>query len=126
MPIGARLTRKHINFAIFRCLLLLIAKLEEMTRMSYRNGWRLLKATPVADTRSDQMTGDSAEQLKSRGSAANTNCALRTSRRTVHKAKEWKMIDHAPKIKMMKEHGPYLRLDEEAERKLLGEFPAAL
>ena len=29
------------------------------------------------------------------------------------------MIGHAPKIKMMKEHGRHLRLDEEAERKLL-------
>jgi integrase len=38
----------------------------------------------------------------------------------LHKAEEWKMIDHAPKLKMMKEHGRHLRLDEEAERKLLG------
>ena len=30
------------------------------------------------------------------------------------------MIGHAPKIKMMKEHGRHLRLDDEAERKLLG------
>ena len=29
------------------------------------------------------------------------------------------MIGHAPKIKMMKEHGRHLRLDDEAERKLL-------
>jgi integrase len=91
-----------------------------MTRKSYRNGWRLLKATPVADTRVDQITGDCAEQLKFPGSAANTNWALRTLRRMLHKAEEWKMIDHAPKIKMMKEHGRHLRLDEEAERKLLG------
>src|SRR5215831_17151872 len=27
------------------------ARLEEMTRKSYRNGWRLLKATPVAEMR---------------------------------------------------------------------------
>jgi hypothetical protein len=29
-----------------------------------------------------------------------------------------KVIGHAPKIKMMKEHGRHLRLDDEAERKL--------
>ena len=29
------------------------------------------------------------------------------------------MIGHAPKIKMMKEHGRHLRLDDEAEKKLL-------
>jgi len=95
------------------------ARLEEMTRKSYRNGWRLLKATPVAEMRVNQITGDCAEQLKFPGSAANANCAFRTLRRMLHKAEEWKMIGHAPKIKMMKEHGRHLRLDDEAERKLL-------
>ena len=37
----------------------------------------------------------------------------------LHKAEEWKVIGHAPKIKMMKEHGRHLRLDDEAERKLM-------
>jgi len=36
----------------------------------------------------------------------------------LHKAEEWKVIGHAPKIKMMKEHGRHLRLDDEAEREL--------
>jgi len=94
-------------------------RLEEKTKKFYRNGWRLLKATPVAGLRVDQITGDFAEQLKFPGSAANANCALRTLRRVLHKAEEWKMIGHAPKIKMMKEHGRHLRLDDEAERKLI-------
>ncbi len=94
-------------------------RLEEMTRKFYRNGWRLLKATAVPELRVDQITNDGAEQLKFPGSAANANCALRTLRRMLHKAEEWKMIEHAPKIKMMKEHGRHLRLDDEAERKLL-------
>src|SRR4029077_13661846 len=95
------------------------ARLEEMTRKFYRNGWRLLKATPVVEVRVNQITSDCAEQLKFLGSAANANCALRTLRRMLHKAEEWKVIGHAPKIKMMKEHGRHLRLDDEAERKLL-------
>ena len=95
------------------------ARLEEMTRKFYRNGWRLLKATPVVEVKVNQITGDCAEQLNFPGSAANANCALRTLRRMLHKAEEWKMIGHAPKIKMMKEHGRHLRLDDEAERKLL-------
>jgi integrase len=69
--------------------------------------------------RLDQINGDYADQLKFPGSAANANCALRTLRRMLHKAEEWKMIDHSPKIRMMKEHGRHLRLDDEAERKLL-------
>src|SRR5439155_8492463 len=94
-------------------------RLEEMTKKFYRNGWRLLKTTPVAEMRVDQITGDSAEQLKFPGSAANANCALRTLRRMLHKAEEWNLIGYAPKIKMMKEHGRHLRLDDEAERRLL-------
>src|SRR5262249_24955843 len=90
-----------------------------MTRKFYRNGWRLLKATHVVAVRVNQITSDCAEQLKFPGSAANANCALRTLRRMLHKAEEWKMIGHAPKIKMMKEHGRHLRLDDEAERRLI-------
>src|SRR5215472_11410250 len=63
--------------------------------------------------------GNFAERLTFPGSAANANCALRTLRRMLHKAEEWKVIAHAPKIKMMKEHGRHLRLDDEAERKLI-------
>ena len=95
------------------------SRLEEKTRKFYRNGWRLLKATSVAVLRANQVTGDCAEQLKFPGSAANANCALRTLRRMLHKAEEWKVIGRAPKIKMMKEHGRHLRLDDEAERNLM-------
>jgi integrase len=95
------------------------SRLEEKTRKFYRNGWRLLRSTSVAILRVDQITGDCAEQLKFPGSTANANCALRTLRRMLHKAEEWKMIGHAPKMKMMKEHGRHLRLDDEAERKLM-------
>jgi len=84
------------------------ARLEEKTRKFYRNGWRLLKSTSVAMLRVDQITGDCAEQLKFPGSSANANCALRTLRRMLDKAEEWKVISHAPKIKMMRRAG-YLR-----------------
>ena len=95
------------------------SRLEEKTKKFYRNGWRLLKATSVAVVRINQITGDCAEQLTFPASAANGNCALRTLRRMLHKAEEWKVISHAPKIKMMKEHGRHLRLDDEAEKKLI-------
>jgi len=94
-------------------------RLEEKTRKFYRNGWRLLKTTAISEMRIDQVTGDCAEQLQFPGSAANANCALRTLRRMLHKAEEWKMIPRPPKIKMMKEHGRRIRLDDEAERKLI-------
>lgn len=95
------------------------ARLEEKTKKFYRNGWRLLKSTSVAMLMVDRVTGDCTEQLKFSGSPANANCALRTLRRMLHKAEDWKVIGHAPKIKMMKKHGRHLRLDDEAERKLI-------
>ena len=68
------------------------SRLEEKTRKFYRNGWRLLRATPVAVLRIDQITGDFAEQLKFPGSAANANCALRTLRRMLHRAEDCKVM----------------------------------
>ena len=37
----------------------------------------------------------------------------------LHKAEEWKLIARAPKIKLMKEHGRDIRLDADAEEKLV-------
>jgi hypothetical protein len=39
-------------------------RLEKKTKKFYRNGWRLLKATPVAGLRVDQITGDFAELFR--------------------------------------------------------------
>src|SRR5437899_7333030 len=95
------------------------ARLENKTKTYYRNGWRLLEPTAVVNTRVAEITGDCAERLKFPGSSANANCALRTLRRMLHKAEEWKLISRAPKIKLMKEHGRSLTLDDAAERRLL-------
>jgi integrase len=57
------------------------------------------------------------------GSTANANCALRTLRRLLHKAEEWKLIRRAPKIKLLPKRERTLRLDDEAERKLRAAAP---
>jgi len=95
------------------------ARVEEKTRTYYRNGWRLLKAPAIVNMRLDEITGDLVDRLTFPASSANANCALRTLRRMLHKAEDWKLINRAPKIKLMKEHGRSLRLDDTAERKLL-------
>jgi len=95
------------------------ARLEAKTKTYYRNGWRLLKATTIVGMRLDQVTSDVVETLQFSSASSNANCALRTLRRMLHKAEEWKLIRQAPKIKLMKEYGRSLRLDDEAERKLL-------
>ena len=82
-------------------------RVEEKTRKYYRNGCRLLKATPVFSMRLTEITTEEAETLKFPGSAGNTNCALRTLRRMLHKAEE-----------CLKEHGRDVTLDADAEERL--------
>ncbi len=69
--------------------------------------------------RLDQITKDHVEALRFGSSAANVNCALRTLRRMLHKAEEWNLLLKVPKFKLWPEQGRKLRLDEDAEQKLL-------
>ena len=95
------------------------ARLVPKTKTYYHDGWRLLMTTSILGMRLDAVNNDVAERLNFTGSAANTNCALRTLRRLLHKAEEWTLIRRAPKIKLVPEKERSLRLDDEAERKLL-------
>jgi hypothetical protein len=95
------------------------ARLAEKSKAYYHDGWRLLSATPVTRLRLDLVTNEVAGTLRFEGSAANTNCALRTLRRLLHRAEEWKLIRGAPKITLVHEQARSLRLDEVAEAKLL-------
>ena len=95
------------------------ARLEDKTRKFYKNGCRLLKVTSIFSMRLPDITTEDTERLRFPGSAANANCALRTLRRMLHKAEEWKLIARCPKVKLMKEHGRSLRLDDDAEERLL-------
>ncbi len=95
------------------------AKLEAKTKTYYADGWRLLSKTPLAPLRLDQITAEEIDKLTFSGAASNANCALRTLRRMLHKAEEWKLVRQVVKFKLLKEYGRTLRLDDEAEAKLL-------
>src|SRR5262249_16312707 len=69
--------------------------------------------------RMDSITADVADALRFPGSPANSNSALRTLRRMLNKAKEWRLIREVAEFKLFKEEGRSLRLDDDAERKLL-------
>ena len=94
-------------------------RLESDTRRYYRNGWRLLEQTKIAGMRMDQVTRDEIEKLRFPGSASNGNNALRTLRRMYSKAKEGKRIFEVPEFALFKERGRSLRLNDDAERRLL-------
>lgn len=95
------------------------AKLEPKSKTYYTDGWRQLSTTPLAELPLDQITAEEVDKVSFSGAAANANCALRTLRRMLHKAEEWKLVRQAAKFKLLKEYGRTLRLDDEAESRLL-------
>ena len=116
-----KLTRKHRCFRRLSCDSCLIdnAKLAEKSKSYLRNGWRLLEQTSIVAMRMDRITAEDIDALPLPGGPYNVNCALKTLRRMFHKAEEWGLIMKVPKLKLSKELGRTLRLDQEAERKLL-------
>lgn len=95
------------------------AKLEPKSKKYYKDGWRLLSETKLAGMRLDAITNDDVDTVSFPGSAANINCALRTLRRMLHRAEDWKLLTGAPSIKLVKEHGRSLKLSEDSEKKLI-------
>lgn len=95
------------------------ATLASKTKKYYANGWRLLSGTKLISTRLDHITKDDVDVLTFSGSAPSVNCALRTLRRMLHKAEEWNLLIKVPRFKLLPEHGRKLRLDNDAEQKLL-------
>lgn len=96
------------------------ARLAEATKTYYRDGWKLLsKRKELKAMRLDRITNDVAERQVFPGSAATTNCALRTLSRMLHKAEEQKLIRQAPRLKRVTEHERELRLDDKSEKRLL-------
>src|SRR5260370_14617890 len=95
------------------------AKLADKSKSYLRNGWRLLEQTSIVGMRLNHITAEDGDALPLPGGAYNVNCALKTLRRMLHKAEEWGLIAKVPKLKLSKELGRTLRLDQEAERKLL-------
>jgi len=94
-------------------------KLSEATKKYYRDGWRLLAETKIARIRLDRISAEDIDNLSFTGSAATTNCALRTLRRMFNKAQDWKLITKVPKLKLLKEQRRKRRLDDDAEQKLI-------
>jgi len=96
------------------------ATLAKKTIKYYGNGWRLLSGTKFVSMRLDHITKDDVDGLTFRASTApSVNCALRTLRRMLHKAEEWNLLIKVPRFKLLPEHGRKLRLDDDAEQKLL-------
>lgn len=95
------------------------AQLADKTKTYYNDGWHLIRSTKLGGMRLDEISNDDIEPLKFPGGAATRNCALRTLRRMLHRAEDWNLIGRPPKLKLAKEYERHLRLDDDAEARLL-------
>jgi len=89
------------------------------TRRYYRVGWLRISQTPLVATTLDHVTTEEVDSLALSGSPSYINQALRTLRRLLGKAAEWKVIASAPRIKLAKEIGRGQTIDPETESQLL-------
>jgi hypothetical protein len=76
-------------------------------------------STPLMGMNLDRITTEELDSLTLTGSRAYVNQALRTLRRLLGKAAEWKVIAVAPTVKLMEEVGRELTIEPETEAKLL-------
>ena len=115
-------TRKPQTLSDFSARFLLFvenAKLEPKSKEYLRNGWRLLALTGIGDIRMDMIGTEQVDALQIPCGPYNVNCALKTMRRMLNLARTWGLIAKVPKIRLQKEIGRSLRLDEDAETRLL-------
>jgi integrase len=93
--------------------------LKQKSKDYYANRWRLLADTDVAGMRLDAICQDDAGALIFPGGPSNHNNALRTLRRMLGKAEEWRVLEAAPKIKLHQERQRERIIDERIEARIL-------
>jgi len=100
--------------------------LEQKTKNDYRNGRRLILQSALCGMRMDQITSDDVETTKFHESPHSRNCAIRTLRRMLGKARDWKLIREVPRIKSVKVFSRDRMVTVEDERQLLASCPRPL
>jgi integrase len=100
--------------------------LADNTKADYKNGRRLILKTPLSGMRMDQITADDVETTKFHESPHSRNCAIRTLRRMLGKAREWKLIREVPRIKSLKVFPRDRMVTLDDERQLLASCPRPL
>ena len=89
------------------------------TRKYYHVGWKLLERTTISGRRLDNIERHHIAALAVGSSPANTNNALRTLRRILKQAQEWRLIHTVPKIQLVEEQGREMMLEPWMEANLL-------
>jgi integrase len=89
------------------------------TKSDYKNGRRLILKTPLAGMRMDLITADDVETMNFHESPHSRNCAIRTIRRMLGKARDWKLVREVPRIKTAKVYPRDRMISMEDEKRLL-------
>lgn len=100
--------------------------LENKTKNDYKNGRRLILKTPLSGMHVDQITRDDVETTKFHESPYSRNCAIRTLRRMLGKARDWKLIRETPRIKTVKVFPRDRMVTAEDEKQLVPSCPRPL
>lgn len=79
------------------------SRLDDDTKVYYKNGWRILQGQDIAGMRLDRITASAAATVTAKGSGSNVNCALRTLRRMLSLAEEWGVLGKRPRIPLANE-----------------------
>ena len=95
-------------------------KLAPKTKVYYEDGIGLLLKTEIASKRIDQIRRTDIETLTlPEGSGSWQNCPLRTLRRMLHLAKEWKLIREAPPVPLQEQRQRTGLFDPAAEQRII-------
>lgn len=98
--------------------------IEHQTRRYYKNGWRLLKDTVLAEKRLDAINNHVCETITFPGGPASANTALRTLRRMLAKAKEMQQFwGELPTIQLRKEVPRSVAMTVADAEKIAGKMP---
>jgi integrase len=89
------------------------------TKSDYKNGRRLILKTPLSGIRMDLITADDVETMNFHQSPHSRNCAIRTLRRMLGKARDWKLVREVPRVKTVKVFPRDRMISVEDEKRLL-------
>ncbi len=96
------------------------SRFSSMTTRYYNNGAKMLSASELGNLNIDEITDQHAGRFASRNlhlSPSTVNCGLRTLRRALNLAAEWRVMDRAPKIRLVNGERQRERVLTEAEER---------
>jgi integrase len=100
--------------------------LKDRTKKDYQNGCRLILLSDLRGLRLDQVSKDDIETTNFHESLASRDCAMRTLRRMLGKARDRQLIRDVPRVKRLKVPGRERMVTDADEQQILSVCPRPL